>query len=178
MSRLNELIKSDRSLFHTSDLAIIWKISNRHTLKNAIDRYIKQGILTRIYKGFYTTKNPTQLDPLELGAAACQTYTYLSTESVLADTGVIPQIIRSYTFISSKSYHLTINQHQFHYRQLADQFLFNQTGITQQPNGVFIASAERAAADLLYFNPKYQLDLIQSLDQNKIIAIQHQLGYL
>jgi hypothetical protein len=49
-----------------------------------------------------------QLDPLELGKAVIHRYTYLSTESVLAQAGVIAQTTYAYTFVSSLSKKVTV----------------------------------------------------------------------
>src|SRR4030067_734430 len=101
MYRLSELIKSDRKIYHSNDLAILWDISNRNTLYTTIKRYIARGVLIPIYKGLYSTVPLSQLNPLDLGNAAPHQYTSLSTESVLAQAGVISQATYAHTFVSS-----------------------------------------------------------------------------
>jgi len=44
MYRINELIKLDRKIFHSNDLAIAWGISNKNTLYTTIKRYVQKGI--------------------------------------------------------------------------------------------------------------------------------------
>jgi hypothetical protein len=65
----------------------------------------------------------------------------------------------------------------FLFRQLKDEYLHNPAGITYQ-KGVFLAIPERAAADMLYFNPKYHFDAPGSLDMDKVKSIQKEIGYL
>jgi len=176
MYRLNELIKLDRKIYHTNDLALLWDITNKNTLYTAIKRYVQKGVLLPVYKGLYTTVPLSQLDPLELGKAIIHRYTYLSTESVLAQAGVIAQTVYPYTFVSDQPKKVTVGTMSFLFRQLKQVYLYNPTGIINH-NGVFIASPERAAADMLYFNSKYHFDAPGSLDLQKIKSIQKEIGY-
>jgi predicted transcriptional regulator of viral defense system len=176
MYRINELIKLDRKLYHTNDLAILWKTGNKNTLYTTIKRYVKNGVLIRIYKGLYSTVPLSELDPLELGKAVIHRYTYLSTESVLVQAGVITQATYAYTFVSDISKQVTVDSVSFLYRQLKPEYLNNPTGIASQ-KGVFVATPERAAADMLYFNPRYHFDVPSSLDMDKVKAIQQKIGY-
>ena len=176
MYRINELIKLDRKIYHTNDLALLWNITNRNTLYTTIKRDVQKGVLLPIYKGLYSTVPLSQLDPLELGKAIIHRYTYLSTESVLARAGVIAQATYVYTFISDKPKKATVESMSFLFRQLKDKYLNNPTGVINQ-NGVFIATTERAMADMLYFNPKYHFDIPESIDINKVKFIQKEVGY-
>lgn len=177
MYRISELIKLDRKLYHTNDLAILWGISNKNTLYTAIKRYVQKGILTPIFKGLYSTVPLSQLDPLELGVAVVHKYTYLSTESVLSQAGIIYQTIHKYTFVSSVSKKITAGGISFIYRKLKDEYLNNPSGIANQ-NGIFISSVERAVADILYFDPNYHFDVPDNIDWKKVNDIQKEVNYL
>jgi predicted transcriptional regulator of viral defense system len=176
MYKINELLKLNRKLFHTNDLAILWGIANRHTLYMTITRYLDKGILFPIYKGLYSVAPLNVLNPLELGKAIIHRYTYLSTESVLAQAGIISQMVYDYTFVTNQSKRVSIGEYSFRFRQLKDEYLYNPTGIVDQ-SGIFIATPERAAADMLYFNPKYHFDIPQSIDFAKVKTIQKEIGY-
>ena len=177
MYRINELIKLDRKIYHTNDLALLWDITNKNTLYTTIKRYVQKGVLIPIYKGLYTTVPLSQLDPLELGKAIIHKYAYLSTESVLAQAGVIAQTIYSYTFVSDTPKKVSIGTMSFLFRQLKQDYLYNPVGIIND-HGVFVATPERAAADMLYFNPKYYFDVPESIDMEKVRIIQKEIGYL
>jgi hypothetical protein len=153
MYRINELIKVDRKIFHSNDLALLWNITNKNTLYTTIKRYLQKGVLIPIHKGLYSTVPLSQLDPLDLGKAIIHRYTYLSTESVLVQAGVIAQATYAYTFVSNQPKKVSIGTLWFLFRQLKEVYLNNPIGILNQ-NGVFSATTERAAADMLYFNPK------------------------
>ncbi len=173
MSELNQL---NRKIFHTNDLAVLWKITNRHNLYMTITRYIDRGVLFPIYKGMYATVSPASLNPLELGQAVIHRYTYLTTESVLAQAGIISQLVYDYTFVADLSKRVSVGTWSFRYRKLKDIYLHNPAGIVDH-SGVFIATAERAVADLLYFNPKYHFDVPESIDFEKVKLIQQEVGY-
>lgn len=59
---------------------------------------------------------------------------------------------------------------------MMDEYLFNPVGIIEE-NGVFIATPERAAADMLYFNPKYHFDVSERIDFARVKSIQEEVGY-
>ena len=176
MYRISELIQFDRKLFHTNDLAVLWGINNRHNLYMTITRYMDKGVLFPVFKGLYATVPVPSLDPLELGAAIIHRYTYLSTESVLSQAGIITQRVFDYTFVADRSRRVTVGQWSFRFRKLKDDFLYHPAGIGSQ-DGIFIASIERAVADLLYFNPKYTFDIPENIDFDKVRSIQKEIGY-
>lgn len=176
MYRLSELIKSDRKIYHSNDLAILWGISNKNTLYTTIKRYVQKGVLIPIYKGLYSTVPLHQLNPLELGRAIIHRYTYLSTESVLAQAGVIAQVPYAYTFVSGLTKNATVGSMSFHFRKLKNEYLHNPAGVTNQ-NGNFVATTERAVADMLYFNPRYHFDFSENIDFEKVKRIQKEVGY-
>ena len=176
MYRLNELIKLDRKIYHSNDLAILWNISNKNTLYTTIKRYVQKGVLIPIYKGLYSTVPLQQLNPLELGKAIIHRYTYLSTESVLANAGIISQTTYAYTFVSSLTKKVTVGSMSFRFRKLKDEYLYNPTGIVNQ-SGIFVATTERAVADMLYFNPRHHFDFLENIDFEKVKRIQKEVGY-
>ena len=176
MYRIRELIQFDRKLYHTNDLAVLWRISNRDTLYMAITRYIDGGVLYPVYKGLYATVPIASLDPLELGVAIIHRYTYLTTESVLAQAGVISQVVYDYTFAADRSKRVLVGGWSFRYRKLKDEFLYHPAGIANQ-DGIFTASIERAVADMLYFNPKAHFDIPELIDFDKVRSIQQEIGY-
>ena len=176
MYRISKLIKLDRKIYHSNDLALLWGITNKNTLYTTIKRYVQKGVLTPIYKGLYSTVPLSQLDPLELGRAIIHRYTYLSTESILAAAGVISQVTYVHTFISDSSKRVSVGSLSFLFRQLKDEYLHNPIGIENR-NGVFVAILERAVADMLYFNPKYHFDVRDSIDFAKVKFIQKEVGY-
>lgn len=176
MYRISELIRVNKKIIHTNDLAILWGIKNRQTLYQTITRYIDRGILFPIYKGLYSTVPLETLDPIELGRAIIHRYAYLTTETVLAQAGVITQRVFVYTFASDHSKRVSIGKWTFRFRKLKDIYLYNTAGINEH-HGNFVATLERAVADMLYFDPKYHFDLREAIDFDKVRKLQRDIGY-
>lgn len=176
--KIGVLIQQSQKLFHTADLKILWNISNTNTLYKSISRLIKKNTLFSVYKGLYSLVPPNQLDPVEIGSRAINTFNYLSTESVLSKNGIINQSPSKITFVSCISKNFTINQNIYSVRQLKPQCLNNSLGITQDDKGIFVANSERAIADMLYFQPNYHFDANNLIDWKLVKNYQLQLGYL
>jgi hypothetical protein len=176
MYRIRELLQFDRNLYHTNDLAVLWGIHNRQTLYMTITRYIDAGVLNPVYKGLYATIPIAALDPLELGVAIIHRYTYLTTESVVAQAGGISQMVYDYTFVADQSKRVKVGGWSFRYRQLKDNYLYHPAGVASR-EGILTASTERAVADLLYFNPKAHFDIPELIDFDQVRAIQQEIGY-
>ncbi|HBC44958.1 MAG: hypothetical protein UX08_C0013G0010 [Candidatus Collierbacteria bacterium GW2011_GWB1_45_35] len=159
MNKLNLLLKSGESLFHTQDLALLWGIVNRNTLYTTIKRYIAQGVLIQVVKGLYSTVPIDEIDKFKLGTALIHKFCYVSCETVLSQAGVINQTVYPITFVSSISRKIEFRGTQYIYKQLKPEILFDPDGV-ESKDGYFIATKERAVSDILYFNPKYYLDNI------------------
>ncbi|MFH1218824.1 MAG: hypothetical protein V1679_03210 [Candidatus Peregrinibacteria bacterium] len=172
--RLAMLLSTNEKIFHINDLANLWKIDNKNTLRVTLKRYVQDELLHRIYRGFYSVVPINELNPVLIGAKAIHEFCYLTMETVLYQEGFIGQNIDYYTFVSEKSLRFSIGKHNFISRQLKKDFLYNPEGVYLK-NDVQIATPERAVCDLLYFNPKYHLD--RPIDWEKIKKMQKILGY-
>ncbi len=177
MDKYKVLISQSQQLFHASDLALLWEIDNQDTLNMTLKRFVDRGILKRIHKGFYSTVEINELDPVDLGFSFLNVYSYISLESILVREGVIFQEIPYITFVSSKSTSFTIGDTSYKSRQLRDEFLLNTKGV-KEVGGHFEASLERAIADMLYYNPKYHFDNRRNIDFGKVELIQKEVGYV
>jgi predicted transcriptional regulator of viral defense system len=177
LNRFAELARLGECVFHIGDLANLWHITNKNTLYTTLKRYTEQGLLFRIYKGFYAIKTPTEIDPLLLGIKALHGYAYVSTETILAEKGIIQQEVPAITLVSSKTKRFTVADRDYYSRKLADAFLYQSNGISTTPFGVRKATLERAVADQLYFNPHAYIDAVDTVDWNKVHALQKEIGY-
>lgn len=156
-NRFLSIAKLSVPVFQTDDLARIWGINNRNTLLTSLKRYVKSGLIYRLYRGLYSIKPVAELDPFLLGAQAINNYCYLSGETILAKQGIIFQQLAYFTFVGGKTKRFKIGNYQYYCRQLKDEFLYNDIGIDK--TGKFnLATPERAVADILYFNPRYHFD--------------------
>jgi len=177
LNRFAQLAKIGEVVFHTGDLANLWRITKKNTLYTTIKRYVKQGLLFRIHKGFYAIKPPREINPYLLGVKALHGYAYVSCETVLREQGIIQQELSLITLVSDKTMRFSVVDNHYYSRKLADKFLYQQKGILTLQNGVRKASTERAIADLLYFNPHMYFDARNLIDWKKVRDIQKELGY-
>lgn len=177
LSRFAELAKLGEVVFHSDDLANLWHITNENTLYTTLKRYTERGLLFRIHKGFYAIKPPAQIDPLLLGIKALHDYSYVSTETILAEEGMIQQEVSVITLISGKIKRFSVAGHRYYSRKLTDEFLYQPNGIITTPSGVRKATRERAMADLLHFNPRAYVDAVNLIDWKKVRALQKEIGY-
>ncbi len=175
-ARLAEIAVRDEILFHASDLAVLWGISDKNTLYTTLKRYTDKGLLHRIYKGLYSLKSPRELDPYLLGIKAIHGPSYISCETILFNEGIINQPPQAITLVSGISKQFTILDRQYRSRRLADAFLMNDAGI-ETLKGVRRASVDRAVADMLYFYPKKFFDGERLIPWVQVKAVSDALGY-
>lgn len=176
MYKINKLLKLDQNVFHTDDLGRIWGLPNKNTVYTTIKRYVQKGILIPVFKGLYATIPLSQIDPQLLGVKALHRYAYISTETVLAQEGIIFQQSSTITIISSLSRQFSIGDNHYRVRQLQDRYLYNPAGISLH-NSVSTSNRPRALADLLYFNPHAHLDNTL-IDWQQVRKIQKEVGYV
>jgi len=174
--RFAKLANLNLIVFHTGDLANLWQITNTNTLHTTLKRYAKEGLIIRIYRGLYSLRPISQIDPTFLGAKALHKYAYVSTETILFQAGIINHSISQITLVSSSSRKFSIGENNYFVRKLADRFLYQDIGIFED-DGIKKATPERAVADLLYFNPKVHLDNEKMIDWKKVKQLQRQIGY-
>ncbi|MEK7528636.1 MAG: hypothetical protein AAB592_02635 [Patescibacteria group bacterium] len=172
--RMALLAKKQEVIFHIDDLANLWEITDRNTLRVTLKRYTDNQLLHRIYRGFYSLYPLSELDPVILGAKALHQFCYLSTETVLWREGFISQAPSVYTFVSAISKQFCIGPHLFKSRKLHDRYLYQPTELITK-NGVRQALPLRAIADMLYVNPQFHFD--RPIAWKKIRKIQKEIGY-
>lgn len=175
-NKLQKLLQDGRSLYHAQDLAVLWGVDNQNTLHTTIKRYIKSGVLSNIYKGFYNTRPLNEIAPPLLGLTSLHRYGYLSTESILIEKGIIFQDVRYITLISNISKRFKLGGNNFLVRKMKDVYLKNSAGIIFK-NNIRKATLERAVADLLYFNPHYYFDNPKAINWKKVKDLQKIIGY-
>ena len=175
-NRFALLARMNETIFHTGDLYNLWGFKNTNNLYTTLKRYVKAGLLYRVYNGLYSIHPVTELDPYLLGIKALHKYSYVSVESVLADEGIMLQSLNYITLISSISKRFLINDNHYYSRRLHDRYLHNNAGIIEK-NGLRIATVERAVADLLYYNPGAYFDGDALIPWDKVNALQQVIGY-
>ena len=168
------LLKQNKKIFKTDDLALLWGITNRNTLLTTIKRYLKKEILYSIRKGVYSVIQPDKLNPCLLGTAYVTGFCYVSLQTVLSQENLINQEPNAIMLIGNRTLNFNIGNNQYICRKMKSKLLHNLVGIDL--NQEFpIATIERAIVDILYYNPNFYFDKDISKYQNKIKLIQKEL---
>lgn len=164
---LSEILRSDRTVFSISDIAILWQESNLNAMRVRLSYYVRNGDLYRIRKNFYA-KNK-KYNRLEL-ANRLFTPSYIGFETVLSRERMIFQYSTVITAATYLTRSLTIEEQEFSYRKIKDSILLAPNGvIVQEPYS--IASRERAFLDMLYLFPGFYFDNTREVDWKLVFEI-------
>mgnify|MGYP001568332241 FL=1 len=155
--RFAQLATMGEVVFSVQDVATIWNVKNRQTLRMLLARYVKRGLLYRVWRGLYSVIEPKKIDPMFLGIKALHRYAYISCEIVLFDAGLINQRPVEITMVSDVSKRFSLLGHHYHVRRMRNSMLYDTLGIVLK-NGVRVATPKRAKQDMNYFNPKKYYD--------------------
>jgi hypothetical protein len=157
------IYQDKRSVFNTSDIAMITGESDRTSLGQKLNGYVRSGKLVSIRRGIYAKQGYTSEE------AACKVYTpsYISLEYVLGRAGVIFQYDSRITCVSYLRREIKIGGDVISYRKLKDEILIDTTGI-ERKGQLNIATPERAFLEMLYLDSTYYFDNPLKLDRQKI----------
>ena len=175
-THVKSLINTQKDVFTTSDLAVLWDISNKNTLWTTVKRYTNSGVLFKIRKGLYSKIALDKLNPYVVGCALGGPHSYISTETILQKAGAIMQFSNTITVASHKTKKLTIGNFTYMLRSFKPAIILNRIGIADN-NGFSEASKERALADVNYINPKYYLDNPNAIDVYTLKEIKGKVTY-
>lgn len=164
---LSEILRSDRTVFSISDIALLWQESNLNAIRGRLSYYVRNGDLHRIRKNFYA-KNE-QFNRLEL-ANRLYTPSYISFEVVLFRESMIFQYSTVITAATYLTRSITIEEQEFSYRKIKNSVLLAPEGIIVH-NAYSIASRERAFLDMLYISPGFYFDNTREVDWDIVFGI-------
>ena len=159
-----KLYQDSRTVFDVSDVALLCGEHNRASLSKKLNYYVGAGKILNPRKGIYAKADYRK----EELAVKLFTPSYLSLHFVLLQAGVIFQYSESVTAISYLSRTLQVDNQDYVYRKVKPDLLYNWHGISQDQAGVYKASPERAFLDLLYLEPDFYFDYLDSLDRSRV----------
>lgn len=161
---LLQIYQSPRSVFGLADVALLIGESNSISLAKKLHYQVGKGNLKNPRKGLYTK---LIYEPSALACTLC-TPSYLSLNYVLQKEGVIFQYDSSITAVSYLSRSLEIDGWKIKYSKIKDSILYNTRGIISYPNGLNVATKERAFLDILYLNGELYFDSLNTLNTKLI----------
>lgn len=161
------IVRSGQSVFRTSDLALLWKIQEGDYLKNKIHRLVKAGTLMRLRPGLFVWSQ--DYDPF-LVANKLVFPSYVSLQTILAETGAIFQYDSCIYSIAQYTAERTVGSRYYVYRKLRDEIFFQKKGVVVK-NNTTRATPERAFLDWLYLNPSASVDYWAALNREACLEL-------
>ena len=113
---LQRLINQKKKIFQSSELALLWGMTNKQTLQMTMYRYQKRGLLFRVAHGLYSVVPIEGLNPFAIGSAVAGALSYVSCESVMFQAGLINQAVRKITLVGKKQKQFSVGDHAFYCR--------------------------------------------------------------
>lgn len=165
------LYRAKNTVFTTKEIALLWQVTDRKTLKARINYYVQHGKLFQLRRGVYV-KERNNYDRFEL-ATRLYTPSYISLETVLQQEGVVFQHYTSISAVSYLSRATVCDGQRYIFKRIKEAVLFNPLGV-QQRDTYWVATKERAIVDILYLYGQYYFDNLHSIDWrqcNKIAKI-------
>ncbi len=161
------LLRSQKTIFSTKDVALLWKESDKATVTNRLRKYVVAGKLIRIHRGFYA--KDSNYDRLEL-ATRIYTPSYVSFETVLTREGVNFQFYGNIFVASYIKREITVEDQKIQFVRIKDYVLSNSAGV-EHKGGYAIATRERAFLDRVYVSKDYHFDNLANLNWDKVFEI-------
>ena len=166
-SYLAAILKSDKTVFTSKDIAILWGETASPATRVRINYYVQKGELIRLRKGIYAKSGG--YNKLEL-ATRIFTPAYVSFETVLAKEGLIFQFYEKIFMASYLTREFIIDDQIYTLRKVKDVVLTSPLGIEHREE-TSIATTERAFLDTLYVNSDYHIDNLQGINWEKVFEI-------
>lgn len=165
MDKIEKLLISNKNVFTTQDLSVIWGISEKAKIWEIAKYYFRKNKLNRIYRGIYSINK--KYSPLEL-AQKLQPLSYISLHTALSIHGINFQYYSSNYSISLISKKYLISKVEYSYHQVKDFIFFNKIGLVDK-GSYLLADKERAICDTLYIWPSMNIDRIDNINKDKLL---------
>ena len=153
-----------------------------------LSRWVSNGRLVRIHKGWYTLREPFRRIRLDLNVVACtiKRGSYVSLQSALAHHGMVPEYVSETTCVTtSRPLSIDSPMGRIGYRHVKRNVFL---GYRQEVSGkqeAYIALPEKALLDLLYLTPgsddaayieELRLQASEQLDTYKMMRMAERFG--
>lgn len=143
--QLRSLIKSP--VFYSKDIAL----GDNHIFGSQLTAWVKKGYITRLKNGIYCFNS--ELDSISGEHVSSIIYepSYLSLEKALSYHGIIPEIVHTYTLVTTKTNRIFNNiKGKFAYQHIKKSLFWGYTEEINTGGRFLIAEPEKALLDFLY----------------------------
>jgi predicted transcriptional regulator of viral defense system len=172
MNKILQLNKTNKEIFSTQDLAVIWEEQDKRKLYETIKYYLRTNQLQQITRGIYSIEKLDEKDTSLIFKISqkISPNSYISLYTALKYHGLIFQYYENIYSIGERNMEREVFNKKFIYKTMKDDIFRNEKGIISK-NGYRIASKERAVCDTLYLIPNVGIDNTESLDKKKVEEI-------
>jgi predicted transcriptional regulator of viral defense system len=172
MNKILQLNKTNKEIFSTQDLAVIWEEQDKRKLYETIKYYLRTNQLQQITRGIYSIEKLDEKDTSLIFKISqkISPNSYISLYTALKYHGLIFQYYENIYSIGERNMEREVFNKKFIYKTMKDDIFRNEKGIISK-NGYRIASKERALCDTLYLIPNVGIDNTESLDKKKVEEI-------
>lgn len=164
---LNEILRSNKTVFSFKDLLLLWGGIDKFTAGSRVNYYTKHNDLYHIRRGVYAKDK--NYNKYEL-ATKIFTPSYISFETVLGSAGVTFQHYSKIFVASYQNKEIKCDGQTITFKRIKEEILTNNSGIEIKEN-YSIASTERAFLDVVYLNTDYHFDNLSVLNWDKVYSI-------
>ena len=164
---LSAILRSNKTVFTTEDIALLWHESLSPKTLVRINYYVKQGELIPLRRGIYA--KDANYNKLEL-ATRIITPAYVSFETILAREGVIFQFYMPIFVASYTTRQLLVDKQVYTYRKIKRKILLTPLGV-EHTNETSSAVLERALLDTLYVGALSYFDNLRSVNWELLFSI-------
>lgn len=166
-SNIEKLALSEKRVFTTQDLAVLWRIPQRRRLIELIKYYLREKRLIHISKGVYAYRG--DFTPLDV-AQKLVPLSYISLYTASQINGLTFQYYETIYAVSLTSRKYKVGGKQYIYYRVKESIFYNQTGLIN--NGRYImANKERTITDCLYVFPQFAFDNLYGVDKEKLLTL-------
>lgn len=168
---------------HCFSAGMVTAGENIDVVRVQLSRWVSNGRLVRIHKGWYTLREPFRRVRLNLNVVACSIKrgSYVSLQSALAYHGMIPEYVAETTCVTTGR-PLTIDSPvgRIGFRHVKREIFFGYGQEVSAKQEAYIASPEKALLDLFYLTPgsddasyitELRLQASEQLDTHKMVRM-------
>jgi predicted transcriptional regulator of viral defense system len=176
MNKLLLLNRTNKKIFSTQDLAVIWKEPDKRKLLEIVKYYLRTDQLYQITNGIYSLERFTKEDiskNITLAFKISQKISpnsYISLYTALKYHGLIFQYYEDVYSIGQRNMEREVFNKKFIYKTMKNDIFRNEIGIISK-DGYRIGTKERSFCDTLYLIPEATVDNIEALDFNRVDEI-------
>jgi predicted transcriptional regulator of viral defense system len=176
MNKLLLLNKTNKKIFSTQDLGVIWQEADKRKLLESIKYYLRTNQIYQISRGIYSTEKYNAKDieeNIELSFKIAQKISpnsYISLYTAMKYHGLIFQYYDDIYSIGERNIKREVFNKNFIYKTMKDDIFRNDIGILERV-GYRIANKERSFCDSLYLFPNIGVDNIDILDKDRVWEI-------